>query len=239
MHMNNMLAEAQQQWNNQLLFPYVEQHQDHILSRPFYFGVADAYVESPKRIMIVGQETRDYGSYYDDWPMSDIRQWGVDYLRRQLWGIRCEDFKYNRSGFWKLFRCFAKAGYIPCWNNVDKIHQQKGNASTIRLTDEQKRAFCCTYGTDRKSLLRREIEIAEPHVVLFITGPNYHVSMTESFGLPDGALDAYRPTREHFCMEITEQANLGVPTFWAYHPSYLNRIHRIDDCVRLVIDRTL
>ena len=86
--MNNKLAEVQEQWNQTILFPYVAEHNDHILSRPFYFGVAEEYIDSPKRIMIVGQETRNYGSYYDNWPMSDIRQWGINYLRRQLWGGR-------------------------------------------------------------------------------------------------------------------------------------------------------
>lgn len=238
MNLNKELLEIQEQWNQCVLFPYIESHNDHILSRPFYFGVSDEYMGSPKKIMIVGQETRDYGSYHDDWPMPDIQKWGIDYLRRQLWSVRSEDFKYNRSGFWKLFRCFEKCGYVPCWNNIDKIHQQKGMASTIRLTDDHKRVFCRQYGNDNKSLLRREIEIVKPDAVVFITGPKYHVSMTESLGLPEGSLDEEKPTREYFCREITKKAGLGMPTFWAYHPSYLNRIHKIPDCVRFVLDRT-
>jgi len=237
MNMNKSLAVVQEQWNQKILFPYVEQHQEHMLSRPFYFGVSDEYTVSPKRIMIIGQEARAYGSYYDEWPMADIQKWGIDYLRRQLWGVRSKDFKYNRSGFWKLFRCFARSGYIPCWNNIDKLHQQKGEGSTIRLTDELRRVFCCTYGEDNKSLLRREIEIAKPDVVLFITGPKYNISMTESLGLPEGYLDDEKPNSEVFCREITEKAGLEIPTFWAYHPSYLNRIHKLADCVQFVLER--
>ena len=35
MNMNKSLAVVQEQWNQKILFPYVEQHQEHMLSRPF------------------------------------------------------------------------------------------------------------------------------------------------------------------------------------------------------------
>lgn len=240
MNTNSKLLELQEQWNQNVLFPYVENLDNNILSRPFYFGVSEEYLESKHKIMIVGQETRDYGHYNHDWPMPAIQKWGVDYLRRQLWKSGTEEFikghKYNRSGFWTLFRSFLKRGYVPCWNNIDKIQQAKGMASTIRLSNEHKRIFCRQYGEDNKSLLQREIELVKPDVVLFITGPNYHVSMTESLGLVEGALEELKPNRTKVCREITKEAGLGMPAFWAYHPSYLNRIHKISVCVQFVLD---
>ncbi|MBR4864757.1 MAG: hypothetical protein IKU07_09290 [Oscillospiraceae bacterium] len=236
MSLNQSLIMAQEEWNEAVLFPHVTEHENHMLSRPFYFGVSPEYVESPKRIMIIGQEARAYGSYHDDWPMPDIQQWGIDYLRRQLWNIRPTEFKYNRSAFWRFFRTFAKSGYVPCWNNIDKVHLQKGNESTIRLSYDLKKVFCRTYGEDGKSLLQREIAIARPDAVIFITGPKYHVSMTESLGMSEGGLNHTRPNSEAFCKNITKEVSLGIPVFWSYHPTYLNRCHKLADCVQTIIE---
>lgn len=239
MEINKDLLMMQEQWNNVVLLPYVQSHEKHILSRPFYFGVSQEYVEGDCKIMIVGQETRDYGCYSDDWPMPHIQKWGIDYLRRQIWKSGDEDFiskhKLNRSAFWKLFRKIAQRGCVPCWNNVDKIHQSKGKGSTIRLSDEQKSVFCRQYGENMKSLLQREVQLAKPDVVLFATGPHYHLSMTTSVGISEGALDDKKPTPNEVCTDITDIMGLGVPTYWSYHPSFLNRIHKMNECVDMVV----
>ena len=88
-------------------------------------GVSNEYIRSSNRIMIIGQETKNFGLYTDDWPMNDIREWGIDYLQKQLYGIESTKNKcnYNRSAFWKLFRLLEQKGFAPCWNNIDKIQQ--------------------------------------------------------------------------------------------------------------------
>ena len=117
-------------------------------------------------------------------------------------------------------------GFELCWNNVDKLHRYKDKESTTTtetLTVEYEKQLSAQYGADCKSLLQREIEIVKPDAVVFLTGPNYRVTMCTAFGMPDNALDADRPTKTNICSEISKILNLDMPVFWTYHPGYLSR----------------
>ena len=235
--MNEALLNAQTEWNSFVVEPYFEKHKNTLLSRPYYMGVSNEYISSKKRIMIIGQETKDFGLYTDDWPMNNIRQWGIDYLRKQLYKIdpvknKC---KYNRSAFWKLFRIFQENGYAPCWNNIDKI-QQTINGKTVPLTFEQEAHFGMQYGASRQSLIQKEIDICKPNYILFITGPNYTHSMATSFGIDEKELLLCRPYMTIPFRDVTALFHLGIKTIWTYHPTFLNRKHILNDVSNQIIE---
>ena len=121
---------------------------------------------------------------------------------------------------------------------MDKFHRiEKGkgdNGITRPLTAEIERKLNIPYGSDRKTLLMREVEISAPNIVAFVTGPNYHETMALSLGIDDEELYLLRPQKSKPCNNITEIADLGIPVFWTYHPAYMNRIKCMDDTVKLL-----
>ena len=218
--MNARLLQLQEEWTATLLEPYVRANPDAALSQPYCLGLSQEYLDSNHRVMIVGQETRGFGSYSDDWSAHEIQAWCVGYLRRQLWG-EGED-TYNHSPFWQFFRLLAREGYAPCWNNVDKIHRP-GGGKIARLSREQERALCGAYGAALASLLQREVALCAPDAVVFITGPQYCYPMSLCLGVEESALWQQRPTTHTPIVDIRATASLGCPTFWTYHPAFLNR----------------
>jgi len=234
--MNLDLFKEQLYWNEMVVNPYFANYASPTLSRPYYMGVSEEYIRSKQRIMIIGQEAKGFGSYTDNWSMDDIRAWVIDYLRKQLYGMETagNKCKYNSSAFWKLFRAFEQNGFTPCWNNIDKIHQTI-NRKTIPLTLELESHFCQQYGESKKSLIQREIDICNPHAILFITGPNYTHSMATSFGIKESLFLECCPTITNPISDITDILNIGVNCIWTYHPTFLNRKHILDIVVKDII----
>ncbi|MBQ7318939.1 MAG: hypothetical protein IJW97_01995 [Clostridia bacterium] len=220
MDINSELLALQREWERQVVEPIMECNDPAHLSRPYCMGLSEEYLTSDRRIMIVGQETKGWGTYTDDWPAPMIQSWSIGYLRRQLWGIGADE--YNRSPFWRLFRLLDRAGLVPCWNNIDKL-QRPIDGKTVRLTREQETQLCCRYGEEQQSLIEREIALCRPDVILFATGPQYCYPMACSFGVEEGELWRYRPTKERLLVDVTAVLGLHVPAFWTYHPAYLSR----------------
>ncbi len=239
---NEALKKLQNEWNEKILIPYAKDHPETI-SKPFYYGVSKEYCRANKRIMIVGQETNKFEVYTDNWPLDDIQPWCIDYLQFQLWKIEAigrDKVDYNSSPFWRMFREFDSRGITPSWNNVDKIQQYNAkDEKNFPLSIEQEKYFSCRYGNDNKSLLQREIELDEPDILLFITGPNYSFTMATALGLEEKVLKSYRPTKQNFCVEITDLLNIKPKVFWTYHPAYLNRNYIIVTCVNYICEKLL
>ena len=232
---NNELLKLQEEWLEQChaeklasIYP---------LSRPFLFAVTQHYIESGLRVMVIGQEARNYGCYTSDWPLPAIQQFTVNYTDRQL-GYRKTDDKYNRSPFWNLFRGLDRLGIAPVWNNVDKFHQIK-DTKTSPLSLEIERQINIPYGDDNLTLLQREIEVAQPTVILFVTGPDYHETMARSLGIPDGQLCDQAPTSGYLYRNITNICGIGLPVFWSYHPAYLQRKRKLKDTVESLANEVL
>lgn len=216
---NERLLDAIREWEERCSFSRVAQ--ENSLSRPFVCSVSERYLRARRRIMIVGQETKDFPLYSDDWPEEHIQAWGVAYLERQLWNVGSG--KYNRSAFWKLFRYVEQAvGFCPCWNNVDKA-QRVIEGKAVPLTAALEAALNGVFLSSGRTLLQEEIAITRPDALLFITGPYYSQSMAAALGLSEHALDELRPTVDRLCSDVSAVSGLELPVLWTYHPTFLNR----------------
>ncbi len=194
------------------------------LSRPYVCSVSERYSISKKRIMIIGQETYDFPLFNVDWSEESIQKWGVDYLEKQLWNIGNQ--RYNRSAFWKLFRYIeSEIGYCPCWNNVDKAHRII-DGKTVPLSLELEKYFNAIPLSNGCTILLKEIEIAKPNAVLFITGPYYYQSMASAMNIDENTLNILRPKIDCLCSDISDISRIGLPVLWTYHPTFLNRNER-------------
>ena len=65
---NKELLKIQLKWKNEVVKCFLENHkeQQSELSHPFYFRVSDKYTSFEKKIMIVGQETKNWGKYSEE-----------------------------------------------------------------------------------------------------------------------------------------------------------------------------
>ncbi len=208
------------------------------ISRPFCYAITNEYLVSKFRIMIVGQEAMDYGRYSSDWPLEDIQQFNIAYTSRQL-GYST-DTRINSSPFWKFVRKIKELGIEPSWNNVDKFHriiEKDGKDETIPLTVEIEEKVDSSYGQENKSLLRREIELVTPNLVIFVIGPDYDKALAFSLGIASTDLSDYKPSVVCPCKELPHSLiKMDCPVLWSYHPAYLNRIHSLDKVANLVND---
>lgn len=223
--MNKELNKYQNEWFKGIFEPFIKENPNANISYPFFTGVSEQYVDSDKRIMIIGQETNSWNIYKADWTIEDSRQWTIDYLCYQLKYYTDTEHKEkfgrrNSSPFWSFFKTFSNEGIVPCWNNVDKAQRNIGG-KTVSLTEEIEIALNKKLPHTNKTLLQKEIEILKPNAIVFITGPSYIVTMEKALDLKENILSEYRPTQGNGCIDISNIVNLEIPTFWTYHPRYI------------------
>lgn len=249
--MNKKLREAAELWVKERLEHYMsdaetdcdengcykginEDKTDMYLSCPFYMGVTEDYALQTKsrRVMIVGQEARHYGIWKDDknrtgYVPIESQEWAIEYLLCQLNSPKQNsrfNHSYNKSRFWQTFRTLYKNDINVCWNNIDKVYYSKGNKDYKgTLTYDGEEYLSAPYGTDNKSLLRREIEITKPDAILFVTGPTYYLSMATALGVSSEMLkgklkknNSIVDIKNDLCVEIP---GVDIPVLWTYHPA--------------------
>ncbi len=133
------------------------------------------------------------------------------------------------SPFWQLARLLS----VDCtvvWNNPDKLHTYAEGKSRP-LTAPMEKALGCPFVHNGETvvLLRREIEIIRPDVVLFVTGPRYRRGMADALGIPDRVLtQALLRTTTPLSPITTHALKVNIPLLWTYHPAYLSRLGLLD-----------
>jgi hypothetical protein len=169
--------------------------EDHarLLGPPLLIHVTDDYCYAEKRILVVGQETFEWGFYnekrqssflryqqkpHDDcvWDMQVFKDFSnaVDVLCR---GYKAFDLarlhKRRNSPFWRGFRevqSCPQAGVL--WGNLsrsDYSSESGKSRSNLRAPKE----IIDSFMAHQKSLFIEELNILDPHICIFFTGPNY------------------------------------------------------------------
>ena len=235
MSINERLRKYQEDWFEGVFRPYVENNMELDISDPFFTGVSDEYEKADKRIMIVGQETYGWNLYSYDCKIETSQQWSIDYLRSQL--HYSTNYEINNSQFWHFFRAIRKENIVPCWNNIDKA-QRNINGKTKALTVKIERELNKNLPDSDQTIFQREIEITKPDVIVFVTGPSYHITMETAMNLDKKTLQNIRPTLQTPCVDISAVTNLGVPTFWTFHPTYIARNKNLcrDDIIDKIVN---
>ena len=255
MTMNEKLLEVQKKWEEQCYKVLKKEYDDNEeekgkLSCAFSFGVSDRYIQSDKRIMIVGQEAN--GHTFDDkkWCLKNWQDWAVEYLNFQVYKEPAKKYEIdpNYSPFWQFFRAFwDKAdGYDVCWNNLDKVRRytlsDEGKWLERKLPYDEnntERKILNRKIFDGKSLLQKEIEIVNPDCVIFAIGkknPYYH-TLCDAFFHQGNAYDMLLknyPTLGSPVVEISKKLGLEMPAFYTYHPNFLRIKGKFDEVVNKI-----
>lgn len=195
------------------------------LSAPLLLKIGGKWMNSSNRILIIGQETQCWGydpiTKYLDFDQSES---SIDELMNAYERFCfAKSSSHRRSPFWRAYRQIRKI--IPgneqfdtniIWTNIVRaayngrsIFSASSNVQNVTLE-----AF--------KGWLTREIDILEPHKIIFLTGPKYDKLITSEFG----EVDFKASGKTYSSRELSKFNIKGVDAYRTYHPAYLQRANK-------------
>lgn len=167
------------------------------------------YSSADIRLMIFGQETN--GWYEKDNSIEGILKGYDDFFNT--------DHCYSYGGqFWNGIGRFItmlskkypdkKIRYI--WNDIVKIGKSEGKGLPPDYILNVERSLF--------PVIRDEIKIIKPNVLIFFTGPNYDNKIEDNFGKV--AFEAIQP---YNVRQVAKAKVENIPAIRTYHPNYLWR----------------
>jgi len=178
----------------------------------FVSSVSDEYLSSHRRVMIVGKETRSWsgglGRVHDFPNINAYLQHAMDghasYLRKPQ----------PTSKFFQFYREVSrqmvgdKHAVLPrsvAWANMFCLSYE--GKSPVRAKDQFQKIE-----TLSRDLLRAQIEILKPDVILFVTGPGYDKYLKKFFHISNGSV-IHKKSLWSFSADKT-------PAFRTTHPQW-------------------
>ena len=191
-------------------------------SAPLLMNINDQYLDACPKVLLVGQETCGWG---DDISLLKFLKDDEDRIKELInkydkFNFACKD-RHN-TPFWRFYRELHKKlkidfkGLHPnsiAWTNLFKF-DYNGKA----LSNEQKGIFKSING----EILKREIEIIKPDIILFVTGFGYDNFIKEFF--PN---QVYEKIVTGFLARIRHES-LPANTFRTFHPKSLQLRKKFD-----------
>jgi len=198
-------------------------------ANPFliYIAEEEEFKNADIRVMIYGQETNTWCGKFK----TDLEQI-----------LNCYDEFYNGGECWaygkQFFNGFSKFKTMLedkysnknkkirfVWNNIVKIGMSDGKGFPPDYIYEVER--------NHFSVIKDELEIIKPNVVLFLTGPNYDSIIEDNFGkLSYTAVPGF----EISCLAKIQLTGVDF-AFRTYHPNYLYRRKIIDSVFQTIINK--
>lgn len=157
-------------------------------------------------VMIFGQETN---TWYND--IKDI-----DKLI-EIYSKFLNDNLRSNTPFWQCFRKWlGDENSVFVWNNLSKMDYNSNGNRSILNCPEQKEIL-------KKSaeLIKQEIEIIQPKIIIFLSGPRYDFIIQNYLGAKKK--DILEIAKENQLCEFELEGFENIKSFRAYHPGYLNR----------------
>jgi hypothetical protein len=233
--LNAQLAEIYRTYTESI---YAKEWEDNV-SAPLLMHVFDDYVAMEQKILFVGQETHSWGKMKDETSVRLLQAKYRDFnLGKSAHYFNDKPLRYLRSPFWNFNRSVFHGcnranlsvtrktnGFL--WTNISKFDCNSTTPSPT-LQESNLEGF---------ELLKAEIAILKPDVVVFLTGSKYDSRIDAVFNpmretiLPDGYL--YQLS--------TTDGSLPVRTFQTKHPRTLlgNRRAKMPNRYREVLDKVV
>jgi len=182
------------------------------LSAPTVMDISDAYFNSPKRLMIIGQQTYGWGTGTLDFMLKDYRDFnfGENYRSTPFWNVTS-----------KVAKILGVDRYAIAWTNLVKCDYKKDRPPK-NIESEIQEAF---------PVLADEISILAPDIIIFFTGPRYDDRLEKS--LPGSTFEKVRNYDPRQLAKISNP-NLPAKSIRAYHPNYLQRSGKENDFLRYI-----
>ncbi|WP_342154790.1 hypothetical protein [Methylorubrum sp. SB2] len=207
-------------------------------SPPLLLKIPDDWQQAAHRVMWIGQETADWS-----WEGKQLKADGVDWDYPDIMSLKdfaeneisldaltygygefefAANHRVNRSPFWRYFRWtmdeVRKHGNVSAvWTNVVRSSANSDQGYSLWAVPDTLRA---EFLARQRGLLTAEIEILQPSLIIFVSGPHYD-------GFIGHELDGYKSVALA-PFTVRRAARLLHPvlpenTFRTYHPGFLNR----------------
>ena len=183
-------------------------------TNPLLIRIGDEkkYQEADLRVMIFGQETNDWGNDFQN-DIEYIQSIYDDFFTTKRCFSYAGQFWNGISRFLKKLEEKNKGKSVEfIWNNVVKIGKSGGKGMPPEYIYQiEKNQF---------SILSKEIEILEPNIVLFLSGPyRDHILKNQFKNIEFESIENYNLKQlAKVKLENVEYA------FRTYHPNYLWRV---------------
>lgn len=191
-------------WGNYLA--HIKSNPNIQAANPFLIVVPSNYYEKRIKVMICGQETQGWGNEFDDCPEKAT----LDAVLGIYAGF-VNGGGYN-SPYWQFINSLRKAcpgvGFV-C-NNIVKIGKKYGPGCDDSINDLALKYF---------PVIPEEINLLQPDVILFLTGPNYDWRIRKALG--DFKTKQVENIKR-FDEIIFDDTSLP-KAFRCYHPRYLRQ----------------
>ena len=203
-------------------------------SPPLLMFPHERWDSARKKVLIVGQETRrwvydpeEVGTSGD--PITNFREFmhardGVNAMwNLYRWYALGRARPKLNSPFWRGFRAFDSAVNpsrdAALWTNIFKVNV---NGSVM---ENCRSAEVSALKRLQRGLLREEIQILRPDVVVFFSGPRYDSALR--FEFPDMELSPLSRRRPASTAAVVRADGLPPRTIRTYHPEYLQRSRQL------------
>lgn len=168
---------------------------------PFLIHPSDGYWKANLKVSFVGQETRG-------WSCKSSVTEQMDKYKNFALGKN-----YHSSPFWSVIRKFEEricgSKYNSSWLNLNRYDQNRRRPAeeNIRILSEL------------DFLVLKELEILNPNMVIFFTGPSYDARIKSL--LCGELIDVQDFTSRELC--LVKSKHLNTKIIRTYHPNYLRR----------------
>lgn len=161
-------------------------------------------------VMVFGQETRTWCN-----KENTVKEFIDIYARFvNAGGIK--------SPFWQCFNEWLriKKNDIYVWNNLSKVDYYNGYNHRILNSPDSAKIL-----TKSAEIIKEEIKIIEPKILIFLTGPHYDFIIQKYLGgkIQDSKKIQKLGLVPNQLCEYKLEGFEGIKAFRTYHPNYLNR----------------
>lgn len=193
-------------------------------SLPLLMKASDEYLKSPVKILFVGKET--YG--WND-KMDKIEKYTIDQIIDMY---RFEKMPWN-SPFWRFIKRVSDRFNVACGGNQKQYGFMWTNISKMDLSKKSPKILTDNHSFYGIELLKKEIEILNPQIVIFLTSYRYD-------WLIELALPGVKQTYEKVIPLYLAKARFENKAIYrGYHPRFLvsrRSINSIDDVIDALFD---
>lgn len=201
---------------------------DNILMRmecalPFLMVPTDAYCNSLKKIMIIGQETNSWAGELDN------HEYQTPENLMKLYDLFVNISRGYNSPFWSFINTIQEEVSIDTQiiiNNVVKIGKRGQTGCDKNINNLISQYF---------NILLEEINILKPDMLIFLTGPRYDKYIETFVG--DFELEQLDPfiICRKFAQIKFDNKELPV-AYRCYHPRYLRMTRNFDNYLKIILD---
>lgn len=165
-------------------------------------------------VMIFGQETNTW--------YNDIKN--IDELI-EIYSKFLNDNLRSNTPFWQCFRKWlGDENGVYVWNNLSKMDYNNSdgdNRSILGCPNEKIREEILK---ESAKIIKKEIEIIEPKIIIFLSGPSYDFIIEDYLGgKKKDNLEIAKIAEERQLCEFELKGFENIKSFRTYHPEYLNR----------------